>query len=162
GGGGGGGTTTTAAFNAALDKVFNPSDKKGGIIKIADESVPDSVDPADTYYGSQWNIIRNYARTLTMFKIGPGAQSNEVVPDLAETLGKTDDNGKTWTYKLKQGLKFEDGTPITAKDVSYGVQRSYDKAIYPDGPTYFNDMLNWPANYKGPYQSKGMDVSSAI
>jgi peptide/nickel transport system substrate-binding protein len=160
--GGGAGGTTTAAFNAGLDKVFNPSDKKGGIIKIADESVPDSVDPADTYYGSQWNIIRNWARTLTMFKVGPGAQSNDVVPDLAESLGKTDDHGKTWTYKLKKGLKFEDGTPITAKDVSYGVQRSFDKAIYPDGPTYFNDMLDWPANYKGPYESKGVDVSQAI
>jgi peptide/nickel transport system substrate-binding protein len=158
----GGGATTKAEFNAGLDKVFNPSDKKGGIIKIADESVPDSTDPADTYYGSQWDMVRNYVRTLTMFKIGPGDQSNEVVPDLAESLGKTDDNGKTWTYTLKKGLKFEDGTPITSKDISYGVQRSFDKEIYPDGPTYFNDMLDWPAAYKGPYKSKGMDVSSAI
>jgi peptide/nickel transport system substrate-binding protein len=159
---GGGGTTTKAEFNAGLDKVFNPSDKKGGIIKIADESVPDSVDPADTYYGSQWDMIRNYVRTLTMFKIGPGKDSDEVLPDLAESLGKTDDNGKTWTYKLRQGLMFEDGTPITAKDVSYGVQRSFDKEIYPDGPTYFNDMLDWPADYKGPYKSKGANISSAI
>jgi peptide/nickel transport system substrate-binding protein len=159
---GGGGTTTKAEFNAGLDKVFNPSDKKGGIIKIADESVPDSTDPADTYYGSQWDMIRNYTRTLTMFKIGPGKTSDEVVPDLAENLGKTDDNGKTWTYTLKKGLKFEDGSPITSKDVSYGIQRSFDKAIYPDGPTYFNDMLDWPADYKGPYKSKGADVSQAI
>ena len=154
--------TAKAEFNAALDKVYNSSDKKGGIIKMADESVPDSVDPADTYYSQQWNMVRNYVRTLTMFKIGPGKDSDEVVPDLAESLGKTDDNGKTWTYKLRQGLKFEDGTPITAKDVSYGIQRSFDKEIYPDGPTYFNDMLDWPADYKGPYKSKGMDVSSAI
>lgn len=154
--------TAKAEFNAANGKVFNPSDKKGGIIKMADESVPDSVDPADTYYGSQWDMIRTYTRQLTMFKIGPGDESNEVVPDLAESLGKTDDGGKTWTYKLKSGIKFEDGSPITAKDVSYGIQRSFDKEIYPDGPTYFNDMLDWPANYKGPYKSKGMDVSSAI
>jgi peptide/nickel transport system substrate-binding protein len=159
---GGGGSTTKAEFNAGLDKVFNPSDKKGGIIKIADESVPDSTDPADTYYGSQWNMIRNYTRTLTMFKIAPGAASNEVVPDLAESLGKTDDNGKTWTYTLRKGTKFEDGTEIKAKDVKYGIERSFDKEIYPDGPTYFNDMLDWPAAYKGPYKTKGMNVDSAI
>ena len=159
---GGDGSTTKAEFNAGLDKVFNPSDKKGGIIKIADESVPDSTDPADTYYGSQWDMVRNYARTLTMFKIGPGKDSDTVVPDLAEGLGKTNDSGKTWTYTLRKGVKFEDGTEIKAADVKYGIERSFDKEIYPDGPTYFNDMLDWPAAYKGPYKTKGMDVKQAI
>ncbi|MEU4390132.1 ABC transporter substrate-binding protein [Kribbella sp. NPDC023855] len=159
---GGGSSTTKAEFNAGVDKVFNPSDKKGGIIKIADESVPDSTDPADTYYGSQWNMVRTYVRTLTMFEIGPGKTSDNVVPDLAESLGKTEDQGKTWTYKLRKGVKFEDGTEIKAKDVKYGIERSFDKEIYPDGPTYFNDMLNWPAAYKGPYKTKGMNIDSAI
>ena len=161
-GDGGSSSTSTPAFNAGLDKVFNPSDKTGGIVKIADESVPDSVDPADTYYGSQWDMIRTYTRTLTMFKIGPGKVSDEVTPDLAEGLGETKDDGKTWTYKLRKGVMFEDGTEIKAKDVAYGIERSFDKEIYPDGPTYFNDMLNWPAAYKGPYKSKDMDVKQAI
>jgi peptide/nickel transport system substrate-binding protein len=166
--GGGGGSTSSdsssskAEFNAAMGKVFNPSDKKGGTVKFADESAPDSVDPGDTYYGSQWDIIRNWGRALTMFKVVPGTASGELVGDLAEGLGTATDGAKTWTYKLRSGLKFEDGTPITSKDVKYGVERSTAKDIFPDGPAYFDSMLNWPAGWAGPYKSKGMNTDSAI
>ena len=57
----------------------------------------------------------------------PGDGSDELVPDLAERLGEPSDGGKTWTYTLRKGVKFEDGTPITSKDVKYAVERSIDK-----------------------------------
>jgi len=156
------GSSSKAEFNAAMNKVFNASDKKGGTIKYADESAPDSVDPGDTYYGSQWDMIRNWGRSLTMFKVAPGDASNELVGDLADGLGKASDNAKTWTYKLRSGLKYEDGTPITSKDVKYAVERSTAKEVHPDGPAYFDTMLNWPAGWKGAYLSKGMNTDSAI
>jgi peptide/nickel transport system substrate-binding protein len=154
--------TAKAEFNAAMTKVFNASDKKGGIVKFADESAPDSVDTADTYYGSQWNMVRLYSRALTMFTVAPGDASNKLVGDLADGLGKATDGGKTWTYTIRKGVKFEDGTVITSKDVKYGIERSTDKATFPDGPAYYDTMLNWPAGWKGPYKSKGMNTDSAI
>ncbi|MEW9529624.1 ABC transporter substrate-binding protein [Microbispora sp. NPDC049125] len=174
GGGGGGGQASQSAgqgagaaaqdaFDAANGgKIFNPSTKKGGTLKFANSGDWDSLDPANTYYGYAWNFGRLYWRTLTVFKTAPGGEGNKVVPDLAEDLGKPSDNGKTWTYTLRSGLKFEDGTPITSKDVAYGVERSFDKETYPNGPTYLNELLAWPKDYKGPYKSKGADVSSAI
>jgi peptide/nickel transport system substrate-binding protein len=151
------------AFDAANGgKVFNPSTKKGGTLKFANAGDWDSLDPADTYYGYAWNFGRLYWRTLTMFKSAPGGEGNEVVPDLAESLGQPSEDGKTWTYKLREGLKYEDGTAITSKDVAYGVARSFDKETFPNGPTYLNELLDWPKDYKGPYKSKGADISSAI
>jgi peptide/nickel transport system substrate-binding protein len=161
-GGSSGGDTAKAEFNAAMTKVFNPSDKKGGIVKLADEGAPDSVDTGDTYYGYSWNSVRLWSRALTMFAVAPGEASGKLVGDLAEGLGTPSDGGKTWTYKIRSGLKFEDGTPITSKDVKYGVSRSTDKTVFPDGPAYFDSMLNWPAGYKGPYKSKGVNTDSAI
>ncbi|WP_084958326.1 ABC transporter substrate-binding protein [Thermoactinospora rubra] len=159
----GGQAAAQDAFNAANSgKVFNPSTKKGGTLKFANSGDWDSLDPANTYYGYAWNFGRLYYRTLTVYKTAPGAEGNEVVPDLAESLGKPSDGGKTYTYTLKQGLKFEDGTPITSKDVAYGVMRSFDKETFPNGPTYLNDLLDWPKDYKGPYKTPDMDVSSAI
>ena len=46
-------------------------------------------------------------------------------------LGKASDGNKTWTYTLRDGLKYEDGTPITRKDIKYGVARSLDKDVSP-------------------------------
>jgi len=161
-GGSSGGDTAKAEFNAAMTKVFNPSDKKGGIVKFADEGAPDSVDTGDTYYGYSWNTVRLYSRSLTMFTVAPGEASGKLVGDLADGLGTPSDGGKTWTYKIRSGLKFEDGTPITSKDVKYGVERSTDKTVFPDGPAYFDSMLAWPTGWAGPYKSKGMNTDSAI
>ncbi|MFC4947570.1 ABC transporter substrate-binding protein [Pseudonocardia sp. GCM10023141] len=161
-GGGSGGSAATPTFNAASGKVYNPSDKKGGTLKLANKGDWDSLDPADTYYGYSWDFIRTYTRALTMFKSEPGAASNEVVGDLATGKGVSSDGGKTWTYTLKKGLKYEDGTEIKAADVKYGVMRSIDKETFPNGPEYFSQLLNWPADYKGPYKSKGVNVDSAI
>jgi peptide/nickel transport system substrate-binding protein len=165
GGGGqgqGSGGTSTAAFNAAVGQVFNPSDKKGGIVKFANSDDWDSLDPANTYYGYSWNFARIYTRALVMFKVAPGKASEELVPDLAEKLGEPSDGGKTWTYHLRKGVKFEDGTDIKAKDVKYGVLRALDRETFPNGPDYFKQFLNLPADYQGPYKSKGADTDSGI
>jgi peptide/nickel transport system substrate-binding protein len=132
---------SASAQNAAVGKVFTPSTTKGGTLRFGMPGDWDSVDPGDTYYGLSWNFLRNYARTLTVFKAAPGAAGVKLVPDLAETLGVPSNDAKTWTYKLRDGVKFEDGTPITSKDVKYAVARSLDKDTFPNGPTYFNDFL---------------------
>jgi len=87
----------TPAFNAAIGHVYNASDHKGGIVKMAISSDWDSIDPGDTYYGLSWNLVRLYGRALTMFKPAPGAEGNTLTGDLAEGLGVPSDGGKTWT-----------------------------------------------------------------
>ncbi len=167
GGGGtneqGSGTGSTApAFNAALTEVTNPSETKGGTLKLANSGDWDTLDPGETYYGYSWNFARLYGRSLLMFKAAPGAASNELVPDLAEGLGTASPDGKSWTYKLRQGVKYEDGTPVTAADVKYAVLRSTDKATFPNGPAYFEGLLDLPEGYQGPYKSPGVNTDSAI
>ncbi|MFC9454149.1 ABC transporter substrate-binding protein [Streptomyces sp. NPDC056983] len=53
----------------------------------------------------------------------------KVHPDLATDLGTPSDNAKTWKFTLKDGLKFEDGTPIDSEVVKFGIERAWD----PDG-----------------------------
>ncbi|GGK43803.1 peptide ABC transporter substrate-binding protein [Pilimelia terevasa] len=151
--------TAEGEFNAALTQVFNASTEKGGTVKLANGDDWDSVDPGDTYYGYSWNFLRLYGRGLLMNKPAPGKESNDLVPDLAEDLGKATDGGKTWTYKLRKGMKFEDGTEIKAADVKYAVLRSFDKVVLPHGPQYFEQFLDTPrGGYKGPYKDPKADT----
>jgi peptide/nickel transport system substrate-binding protein len=149
GSGGGGGA-------ADANGVHNPSTEKGGTLRFANSGDWDSLDPADTYYAYSWDFIRLYGRSLVMFKSAPGKDGATLVPDLAESLGKSSDNAKTWTYTLRKGVKFEDGTPVTSKDVKYAVERSLDKTTFPNGPTYFNDFLDLQG-YTTPYEDPSPD-----
>lgn len=161
-GGGGGGNASAPVANAAIGKVYRPSDTKGGTLRFGAAGDWDSVDPGDTYYGLSWNFLRNYARTLVVFKAAPGGEGTKLVPDLATSLGKPSDGNKTWTYTLRDGLKFEDGTPITSKDVKYGVARALDKDTFPNGPTYFNDFLAGVPKGYSVYKDKNLDNLKAI
>jgi peptide/nickel transport system substrate-binding protein len=154
--------SSQAAFNAALTSVVNPSDKKGGTLKFANPGDWDNIDPGDTYYGYSWNFARLYGRSLMMFKSAPGKEGNTLVPDLAEAPGQSSDGAKTWTYKLRKGVKFEDGSEVTSADVKYAVLRSTDKQTFPNGPTYWENLLDLPSGYKGPYKSPNMNTDSGI
>ena len=168
-GGGGAGTqgpNTTqgsqAGFDAASTSVVNPSDKKGGTLTFANSGDWDTLDPGETYYAYSWNFSRLYGRSLMMFKSAPGQEGNQLVPDLAEAPGQASDGGKTWTYKLRQGVKFDDGTEVTSADVKYAVLRSTDKETFPNGPAYWEALLDLPSGYKGPYKTPDMNTDSAI
>src|SRR3954469_21573298 len=154
---------SASEFNAAYGQTYKPASTKGGIVKLGQAGDwADSVDPGDTYYGYSWDFLRTYARSLVMFRSAPGKQGNELVPDMATSLGKSSDGGKTWTYTLRKGMKFEDGSEITSADVKYAVERSIDKSVLATGPAYFDDLLNWPAGYKGPYKQPNANTDSAI
>src|SRR4051812_14185640 len=154
---------SASEFNAAYGQTYKPSSTKGGIVKLGQAGDwADSVDPGDTYYGYSWDFLRTYARSLVMFRPAPGKASAELVPDLAEDLGKPSKDAKTWTYKIRKGVKFEDGTTVTAKDVKYAVERSFDKRVLANGPAYFDTLLAWPKGYQGPYKTPNMNTDSAI
>jgi peptide/nickel transport system substrate-binding protein len=143
----------TAGYNSGVSGTVRPSGATGGTIVFNNSSVPDSTDPGNTYYANQWNVIRLYGRTLVTYKSVPGTGGNEIVPDLADSLGKISNNGLTWTYHLKPNLKYEDGTKVTSQDVKYAVERSYAKDVLPNGPGYFSLLLTDP-DYPGPYKDK--------
>ncbi|CAK7280828.1 ABC transporter substrate-binding protein [Streptomyces sp. SCPE 10] len=156
-------TPKAAGANAATKGVVNASDKKGGTVTYEMSDVPDSFDPGNTYYAYMYNFSRLYARPLMTFEPGPGSKGNTLVPDLAASKGVASDGGKTWTYKLRAGLKYQDGTPITSKDVKYAVERSnFARDVLSLGPNYFQQFMKDGDKYKGPYKDKSAKGLSSI
>ncbi|SEO70435.1 ABC transporter substrate-binding protein [Actinacidiphila rubida] len=154
---------TSAAKDAALTGIVNASDQKGGTVVMENSDVPDSLDPGNTYYGWVQNFSRLYARTLLTFKPAAGKDGLTVVPDLATGLGKASPDAKTWTYTIRSGLKYDDGTPITTKDIKYGIERSnFAPEALSNGPTYFKAYLAGGDAYKGPYKDKNPNGIASI
>jgi len=159
GGGGGtsnnnsGGTKGASGFNAAVTGIVNPSDKKGGTLKLGNSDDIDSYDPVRQYYAWAWDFSKGYyARTLVTVASKPGKDGTVLVPDLAQDLPQISDDKLTYTFKLKSGIKFEDGSPITSKDIKYGIERIFAQDVLSGGPTYLNNILDEGQNYPGPYK----------
>lgn len=163
GGGGASGAPTTGAASPGsapgMNKVIQPGfNTKGGTINILSDANYEHLDPVNNYVTNSGEIGRLIYRTLTFIKDTP-AQKPEIMPDLAQKLGTPSADKKTWTYELRSGLKFEDGSPITANDVKYAVERSFATDIYKDGATYMTDLLENKSGYAGPYKdpTKNLD-----
>ncbi|MEV6036130.1 ABC transporter substrate-binding protein [Nonomuraea sp. NPDC052116] len=154
-------SSPVAAFGAAVTSVADPSARKGGTLRVVSPYELESVDPGNMYTMDSLNLVRLYGRSLTMFRPVPGAAGTQVVPDLAESLGVPGDGGKTWTYKLRQGVKYQDGTPITSEDVKYAILRSMDPSRNL-GSSHFDLMLDLPSGYQGPAKSSSANTDSAI
>jgi peptide/nickel transport system substrate-binding protein len=151
-------------YNAAVDSVTNPSTKTGGTLRYEISDAPDSFDPGNTYYGFVWNFSLLYARPLITFDTKPGDAGLKLVPDAASALGKVSADGLTWTYTLRPGLKYQDGTAVKSADVKYAIERSnYAPDVFANGPTYFKANLvdNTPP-YQGPYKDKSADGLKSI
>ncbi|MFG3052335.1 ABC transporter substrate-binding protein [Kitasatospora sp. NPDC048239] len=132
---------------AAADATPAP----GGTLHVLSSIDLEHLDPARAYVTSTQDVGRLVYRTLTTFAPAPGQAGGQIVPDLATDTGRPADGARTWTFTLKEGVKFEDGRPVTSKDVKYGVERTF-AAELPEGPPYARLWLAGGETYKGPYK----------
>lgn len=149
------------AVDAAVDAVWRPGTRSGGVLRLARTDDFDSLDPGNTYYGCTWNFLRLLGRTLVTFASAPGAGGRVLVPDLAESLGSSSLDARHWTYTLRSGLAYEDGTSVRAADVAHAVLRSnFGDDVLGAGPTYFRQYLG--VKHPGPFRSPSVALPDAI
>jgi len=150
---------STTGYNAGITTVVNPSTHKGGTLTYDWRSAPDSFDPGNTYYAADWDFARLYSEAMMTYQNCPGACGKTLIPALATAPGVVSDNGLTWTYTLKSGVKFQDGTPVTSQDVKYAVERTFDRGVLANGPNYFQVLLGGnAATYPGPYKDRSKNL----
>ncbi|WP_328405041.1 ABC transporter substrate-binding protein [Streptomyces sp. NBC_00390] len=138
-------------------QVVGGTPKKGGTLTVLSNQDFTHLDPARNWVMGDMDFgTRLLYRTLVTYKAQPGAKGGELVPDLAEDLGVSSNGAKTWTFRLKKGLKYEDGSPISAQDIKYNVERSFSPDL-PGGPDYAARYLAGAEGYQGPAQGKHLD-----
>jgi peptide/nickel transport system substrate-binding protein len=112
------------------------------------------LDPTEAYNPWSLSIMQGLmTRSLTQYVFDPDQGSMVLVPDLATDLGRPNEDFTQWRYTIRDGVRFEDGTEVTADDVAYGIKRSFDKRTFKEGPRYSNDFFLNGGTYKGPYTS---------
>lgn len=132
---------------------------KGGTVTMMDVDDFPHLDPAQCYVNTETNFGLLIHRGLTGYKrVAKG--DYKLVGDLATDTGTPSDGGKTWTFTLKDGVKWQDGSAITSEDVKWTVERTFAPFIT-QGPTYIQQWLtevDHKKAYGGPYDGKRLDT----
>ena len=132
--------------------------KTGGTITVY---LPGDPGPADLDPTGGWSVTGNSiqqaltSRSLTQyFRNSDG--SITLVPDLATDLGTHNADYTEWKFTIRDGVKWEDGSPVTAEEVAWGLCRSMDSDTFPSGPgtEYSQTYFYGAGKYKGPYTEK--------
>jgi ABC-type transport system substrate-binding protein len=120
------------ALVAAAPYALAQAPKQGGAATVTFNNDLTTLDPHVGYDWQNWSVIKSIFDGLMDYKPG----TTELEPDLAESFTVSDD-GLTYTFTLREGLKFHNGRPVTSADVKYSLERAINPATQSPGGGYF-------------------------
>jgi peptide/nickel transport system substrate-binding protein len=105
----------------------------GGTYTILANAAFGVADPAQNYTLEQWQLLIDTHDGLVQFKRVGGTAGTAIVPDLATEIPQPTDDGKTYTFQIRKGIKFSDGTVMKPSDFVHTFERQFTVP----GPTTF-------------------------
>lgn len=133
--------------------------EEGGTLSVQTADVPSTFDPTQAQANDAAILSNLVTRSLTQYIYRDG--SMVLAPDMATDLGRPSGDNTEWTFTLREGLKYEDGSVVRAEDVAYAIKRSFAVEELPGGPTYNQMYFLEGDTYKGPF-SDGDDYAGVV
>lgn len=128
---------------AASGSSASTGGQPGGTLQVLVAGTIATWDPQLMYVGPEaFFAQRTFVRGLTAY--GTGTQQREVQGDLATDAGTPSDGARSWSFTLREGLQWQDGSPITCDDVRHGVARTFDRRTHVGGTNYASYLLDMP------------------
>ncbi len=112
-----------ACSSTPAGSTATSSGSNSGVFRVAMEgesNYPDAAIASDSITGSVTSLT-----AVTLYRL---TSSGEMEPAAADSYDVSED-GLTYTFHLKKGLKWSDGSDLTAKDFEYGVKRSLGLSV---------------------------------
>jgi peptide/nickel transport system substrate-binding protein len=139
-----------------------PGASRGGVVTAFASDMPTSLDPTAAYTPATGAILGSLVeRSLTQYVYDPASREMVLVPDIATDTGIPNADFTSWTFTVRSGVRFENGTEVTAADVAYGIERSLDHKDFPSGAPYSKEYFLDGHTYRGPSLS-GTDYAGVV
>jgi peptide/nickel transport system substrate-binding protein len=124
---------------------------QGGTLETVAAAAPSgSPDPQVNYTLQEWQLLVVSHDGLVGFARKGGKAGTKIVPDLAESIPKPTNGGKTWAFKLRSGIKFSNGKTLTGNDVKATFERLFKIGNSPNAGSWYNVIQGGDACVKSP------------
>jgi len=119
---------TVGAATSANKRTGHGAVSKGGTLRVNMHDADfDFVDPQLAYRTDDWGMLFTTAMQLVSFPEKSGAAGSQLYPQAATAFPTVSKDGKTYTFHIRTGLKFSDGSPVTAA----AYQRAWERILSP-------------------------------
>ena len=103
----------------------NAQTHQGGVLHFASTQASGTIDPQISYTTDIWQVLSVTQDQLLCYRKAEGADGLVLVPDLAEALPEIRDGGRTYVFRLRQGIRFSDGRSVEVEDVVASLRRIF-------------------------------------
>ena len=111
--------TTTASTGARGARAFDE------FRFVFDPTTLDSLDPGISFTVPGWQTLWNVYLGLVGYTHAGGPEGAELVPYLARELPEVSSDGRTYRFRLREGLRYSDGKPVRASDFEASIKRLF-------------------------------------
>jgi len=130
-----------ASSSPAGTKAGKSELRRGGTLRV---NIPgtdiDDIDPSIAYGTTTWHIQYSTALKLMNYPDAPAPRGTRLQKDAAASY-KVSNNGRTYTFRIKPGFRFSDGTRVTAANFQFALLRAADKELQSPAYQYIEDVV---------------------
>jgi peptide/nickel transport system substrate-binding protein len=122
---------------------------RGGTMRLVARAAGGTIDPHINYTLQYWGIFQSLYDGLVGFQKAPGVEGFKKVPNIAEAFPEPTNDGKTYVFKIRKGIKFSNGKDLGVKDVVASFQRIF-KVSSPTAGGFYSVIVGADACIKEP------------
>lgn len=133
--------------------------REAGVLRVAQESDASTLDPAKAYDTTSIKFARVLYRGLVDFD-----QNARVIPELA-TRWTISPDGKTYTFQIRDGVRFHGGEKLSSRDFRFAIERMLDPKTASDGTSFFTNIVgakDWIADKEKPLAQQKLQNIAGI
>jgi ABC-type oligopeptide transport system substrate-binding subunit len=132
------GASLLIAASFASASTSSKALKKGGIWRYGNVGASVQVDPQLAYVTTAWSLEYSTAAKLYNYPDKKGPAGSKLIPEVASkfTVSK---NGRVYTFTIRPGFVFSDGTKVTAKNFKYAIERTANHDLASPGAPFITD-----------------------
>jgi len=97
---------------------------RGGTLRLVGSQMPDSLDSGAGYEPNSWNLLHLIGDGLVAFE-PIGGTNTRFVPDLATSIPTPTDGGRTYSFELREGIRYSNGELVAPADFRRAIERGF-------------------------------------
>jgi ABC-type transport system substrate-binding protein len=121
--------------------------KRGGTFRATSSARVFALDPSIVVDG--WRAVLSMHLYLLTYSDKPGANESLLVPEAATGFPRVSADGKTYTFTIRRGFRFSDGSPVTAANFAYSFNRALNPVLNSSAAAFISDIVGARAVREG-------------